>query len=62
MAGENSSKNRIFLIGVPTIGFVVILYYAGLLGFVTYYIKELMYFILYDVPRFVTNVLGLYRY
>lgn len=62
MAGENSSKNRIFLIGVPTIGFVVILYYAGLLGFVTYYIEELMYFILYDVPRFVTNVLGLYRY
>ena len=62
MASETSSKNRILLIAVPTIGLAVILYYSGLLGFVTYYIEELMYVILNDIPRFITNVLGLYRY
>ena len=62
MASETSSKNRILLIAVPTIGLVVILYYSGLLGFATFYIEELMYVILNDIPRFITNVLGLYRY
>ena len=52
MASETSSKNRILLIAVPTIGLAVILYYSGLLGFVTYYVEELMYVILNDIPRF----------
>ena len=59
MAGEASSKNRIFLIAVPTIGLVVTLYYSDLLGDITYHIEALTYFILYDVPRFITHVLGL---
>lgn len=62
MASEASSSNKVLLIGVPTIALLVVLHYAGLLGFVTYYIEELMYFILYDIPRFITNVLGLHRY
>ncbi len=62
MADKASSSNKVLLIGVPTIAFVVVLHYAGLLGFVTYYIEELMYVILNDIPRFITNVLGLDRY
>ena len=59
MASETSSRNRIFLLVVPTIGLVVILYYSGLLEDITYQIEALMYSILNDVPRFIMNTLGL---
>ena len=59
MAGQSSSKNRILLIVVPTIGLAVILYYSDLLQVITYQLEALMYVILYDIPRFITNVLGL---
>ncbi len=59
MASEASSSNKVLLIGVPTIAFLVILYYSGLLGFITYYTEALMYFILSDIPHFIMNALGL---
>ena len=62
MADKASSSNKVLLIGVPTIASLVILYYSGLLRVITYQLDALMYFILYDIPRFIMNVLGLYRY
>ncbi len=59
MAGEASLKNKVLLIGVPTIGFVVVLYYSGLLEVITYQLEALLYLILNDVPRFILNTLGL---
>ena len=59
MASEASSSNRVLLIGVPAIAFLVILYYSGLRGFITYYTEALMYFILSDIPCFIKNALGL---
>ena len=62
MAGKTSRRNWILLITAPTIGLVVILYYSGLLQVITYQLEALMYVILNDIPRFITNVLGLDRY
>jgi len=59
MAAEASSKNTILLIVIPTIGLVVLLYYSDLLSSITYYVNELMYFILNVIPRFIENTLGL---
>ena len=44
MAAEASSRNSTLLIIVPVIGLVVLLYYSGLSGDVTYYVNELLYF------------------
>ena len=59
MAAGASSKNTILLIIVPTIGLVVLLYYSDLLSGITYYVNELMYFILNVIPRFIDDTLGL---
>ena len=59
VASEGSSRNRIAVIIVPTIGLAGILYYSGLLEDITYQIEALMYFILNDIPRSIMNTLGL---
>ena len=59
MAAEASLRNSTLLIIVPVIGLVVLLYYSGLSGDVTYYVNELLYFIGKVIPGFIGRALGL---